>query len=234
MLDYRERLVQLSTAMVDSTRRRIFEYLADSEEPMTARQVAEHFGLHVNAARIHLDKLAGSGLVRVIRRRGKLGGRPAHHYQVAEGQGELHFPPRHYRLLAEILVVVMEGVGNRQRQRALEEARKRGYREAAGDSSPLLGLRDPGMESLARAWGEDLSRRGLRARTRVTEEGKVETAFTNCPFGDLSRSAGELVCDIHAALEEGRLRQAGEFKVIRKEQCLFMVRPGKGGGLALP
>ncbi|MGQ9474840.1 MAG: helix-turn-helix transcriptional regulator [Actinomycetota bacterium] len=227
MLDYRERLIQVSTAMADATRRRIFEYLAESESPLTARQVAEHFGLHVNAARVHLDKLVASGMVRVIRRRGTLGGRPAYHYQLLEDQDELHFPPRHYRLLADILTAVMTGKDDPYRLRILQEARRRGYREAARESSPLLEVRGSNAQALAQAWGEDLARRGLRVRGRVTEEGEVEIVFLGCPFGGLSRERGELVCDIHAALEEGRLRQAGDWILRRRGRCVFLARREK-------
>ncbi len=225
MLDYGERLGQISAAMADATRRRIFEYLRESESPLSARQVAEHFGLHVNAARMHLEKLAGSGLVRVVRRRGDLGGRPAYHYQVHEEGGELHFPPRHYRLLAEILIGTLVAMGRRSRLAVLEEARRRGRLEAAAESSPLLSVRGRDAQALAAAWEADLVRRGLRRRTRVTEEGHVETLFLSCPFGELPRTAGELVCDLHAALEQGRVESAGEWRLSRGEGCSFIARP---------
>ncbi|MDI6874645.1 MAG: helix-turn-helix domain-containing protein [Actinomycetota bacterium] len=228
MLDYGERLGQLSAAMADSTRRRIFEYLRESDSPLSARQVAEHFGLHVNAARIHLEKLAGSGLVRVIRRRGDLGGRPAYHYQVDEGGDELHFPPRQYRLLAEILAGAVSRMSSRSRLAVLEEARHRGRMEAAAEASPLLRVRGQDARSLAGAWDEDLGSRGLRRRTRVTEEGCVKTVFLSCPFGELPRTVGELVCDVHAALEEGRIGLAGEWRLNREEGCAFTARPPGG------
>ena len=225
MYDYGERLGQLSAAMADSTRRRIFEFLRESDSPLSARQVAEHFGLHVNAARIHLDKLAASGVVRVVRRRSHLGGRPAHHYQVDEGGGEIHFPPRHYRLLAEILAGTLAGMGGRSRRAAIEEARRRARLQAAEDSSPLLRVQGQDLRSLALSWEEDLGNRGLRGRTRVTEEGGVETVFLSCPFGDLPRKVGELICDIHAALEEGRLGLAGKWRLNRGGRCTFTVYP---------
>ncbi len=224
MLDYGERLGRISSAMADSTRRRIFEYLRESEAPLSARQVAEHFGLHVNAARLHLEKLAGIGLVRVIRRRGDLGGRPAYHYQVDEGGGELHFPPRHYRMLAEILAGAMAGLGGRARLSVLEEARRRSRQEAIEEVSPLLHLRGEDAQSLARAWDEDLGRRGLRKRSRVLEEGCVETVFLGCPFGELPQTVGDLVCEIHAAIEDGRVGLSGGWRVSRKGPCVFRAR----------
>lgn len=224
MFDYGERLGRLSSAMADSTRRRIFEYLRESESPLTARQVAEHFGLHVNAARLHLEKLAGIGLVRVIRRRGDLGGRPAYHYQVDEGVGEFNFPPRHYRVLAEILAAAMAGVSGRVRLAILEEARRRSRQEAISEVSPFLHLREPDAQSLARAWEEDMGRRGLRKHSRVTEEGCVETAFLGCPFGELPRTVGELLCEIHAAMEDGRVSLAGGWHVSREGPCSFTAR----------
>ncbi|MBC7254064.1 MAG: helix-turn-helix domain-containing protein [Actinobacteria bacterium] len=225
MYDYGERLGRLSAAMADSTRRRIFEFLRESDSPLSARQVAEHFGLHVNAARIHLDKLAASGLVRVVRRRGHLGGRPTHYYQMDEGVGEIHFPPRHYRLLAEILAGTLAGMSDRSRRAAIEEARRRARLQALEDSSPLLRVQVQDLRLLARAWEEDLGNRGLKGRTRVTEEGGVEAVFLSCPFGELPRTVGELICDIHAALEEGRLGLAGKWCLDRGDRCTFTVHP---------
>lgn len=232
MLDYRERLAQLSTAMADSTRRQIFEYLYESGAPLSAREVAEHFGIHINAARIHLDKLAKGGFLKVFPHRGTLGGRPAYHYQVDEAKDELHFPPRHYKLLAKILAGAVGKLEGKSREILLEEAFRRGRLEALRQTSPFLHVSGPEEDSLARAWDEDLKKRGLRRRCRTLEGGGVETVFLSCPFGDMTEVGGDLVCDIHVALEEGRLSLAGNWRVKREGgSCTFIASPEGEAGL---
>lgn len=103
MSSYSDQIAQVSTALSDPTRREIMEYVLHSENPLSVREVAEYFGLHANAARMHLDKLTKGGLLKISRRRGARGGRPAHLYTSADQDCALHIPPRSYKLLAEIL-----------------------------------------------------------------------------------------------------------------------------------
>lgn len=97
-----ERTVSALTAMTASaqadvveralsvpTRAGIFRRLRTEGQPVTAREVAEMFGLHANVARNHLDVLAEAGLVLTGRRKHPGGGRPAKVY-VAREQADDH------------------------------------------------------------------------------------------------------------------------------------------------
>jgi predicted ArsR family transcriptional regulator/TusA-related sulfurtransferase len=66
------------------TRAGIYRRLRAHGEPLTARDVAEMFGLHPNVARNHLDRLAEAGLVVTGRRKHPGGGRPAKVYVARE------------------------------------------------------------------------------------------------------------------------------------------------------
>ena len=48
----------ITSAFGDPTRRGIYLFTRESANGVTAAQVAEHFSLHPNVARHHLDKLA--------------------------------------------------------------------------------------------------------------------------------------------------------------------------------
>jgi DNA-binding transcriptional ArsR family regulator len=111
----------VSAALADPTRRQIMELLLDAGMPLSAREVAETFGLHVNAARMHLEKLVKGGLLAVTRRRGERGGRPAHMYVVSDEDWELHLPPRSYRPLAAILATGLRQCGRDVRAALVEE-----------------------------------------------------------------------------------------------------------------
>ncbi len=78
------------------TRAGIYRRLRTEGQPLTAREVADMFGLHPNVARNHLDQLADAGLVVTGRRKHPGGGRPAKVYvareQAAPGRDQ-QIPP---------------------------------------------------------------------------------------------------------------------------------------------
>jgi DNA-binding transcriptional ArsR family regulator len=55
----------LANAFGDPTRREIYLYLREEGSGQTCSEVAEHFDLHPNVARHHLDKLAAGGYLTV-------------------------------------------------------------------------------------------------------------------------------------------------------------------------
>jgi len=223
---YKERLAEVSAALADPTRREIMDYVSASGTPISVREVAQAFGLHANAARLHLDKLVKGGLLRVVRMRGKRGGRPASLYLPADEELELHLPPRHYRLLAEILVEALCATGEETWERLRDHSYWRGRQEGMNASSPLARVSPRAeAEEVARAWGDDLEKRGLRTRVRLLERGIIEATFLACPFGEVSKRYPGRLCSVHRGLEEGVLSLAGRWTVERGEQdCVFLAR----------
>jgi len=77
------------------TRAGIYRRLQTEGAPMSAKDIAERFGLHPNVARNHLDVLAEAGLAITGRRKHPAGGRPARVYVAREqvGQERAEVPP---------------------------------------------------------------------------------------------------------------------------------------------
>ncbi|MDX1510459.1 MAG: helix-turn-helix domain-containing protein [Nitriliruptorales bacterium] len=77
------------------TRAGIYRHLQVEAAPLSAKDVAERFGLHPNVARNHLDVLAEAGLAITGRRKQPAGGRPARVYVAREqvGQERRDVPP---------------------------------------------------------------------------------------------------------------------------------------------
>ena len=63
--DFASAVTAISAAFGDPTRRDIYLYAHSCAEGVTATETAEHFELHPNVARHHLDKLASGGYVEV-------------------------------------------------------------------------------------------------------------------------------------------------------------------------
>ncbi|MBC7230105.1 MAG: helix-turn-helix domain-containing protein [Actinobacteria bacterium] len=223
MTVYGERIADVSTALADPTRREIMDFVIRSESPLSVREVARHFGLHDNAARLHLDKLVKGGLLRVVRSRQKRGGRPAHLYRPGDGDWELSVPPRQYRLLAEIMVRAVSRAGGGASRRAEEEAFALGREEAARAGSPLARLSQGcPLSALKEAWEEEMRRRGMRSRIAELPPGNLVVTFLGCPFGDIPGEGRDFVCEVHRRLEEGFLSMAGDYRLERGEsRCAF-------------
>ena len=92
-------VVAVTTAFGDPTRREIYLFARDHERGVTAADVAEHFALHPNVARHHLDKLAAGGYVEVFVDRPGAAGRPSKRYRGSEKTTNLEFPARRDDLL---------------------------------------------------------------------------------------------------------------------------------------
>ncbi|RJP31226.1 MAG: ArsR family transcriptional regulator [Actinobacteria bacterium] len=225
MRTYSEHIARVSTALADPTRREIMEYVVHADSPLSVREVAENFGLHANAARIHLDKLVKGGLLQVIRRRGERGGRPANLYGASDEDLELSLPPRKYKLLAEVLASGVASAGKGVSPRIGREAFKRGREEAIASSSPLAYLpQGASLTEIKEAWSEEIMRRGHKASMRECGESRVEVTFATCPFGEFSRSHPGLVCEVHRCLEEGYLSLAGGCKLEASDlSCVFVL-----------
>lgn len=223
---YKDRLAEVSAALADPTRREIMDFVSSSSAPLSVQEVAQAFGLHANAARLHLEKLAKGGLLKVIRRRGKRGGRPAYLYLPSEEEMELSLPARHYRLLAEILVEGLSDMGGEVWERFREASYWRGRKEGLKSSSPLAHLSSrSAVEEVAGAWEEDLRTRGLRFQMRLLEGEAIEVTFLACPFGGISRSHLRRPCSVHLGLEAGVLSLAGRWVVEREDrECVFVAR----------
>ena len=75
----------VTSAFGDPTRRRVYLYARESGAGVTASQVAQHFSLHPNVARHHLDKLAAGGYLDVSSSRSgaSVAGRPSKRYRTS-------------------------------------------------------------------------------------------------------------------------------------------------------
>src|SRR5215831_20690367 len=93
-------VVAVTSAFGDPTRRDIYLYVRAAPHGVKAAEVAEHFDLHANVARHHLEKLAGGGYLDVELARHESAGRPSKRYRASADDNHLAFPPRRDDLLA--------------------------------------------------------------------------------------------------------------------------------------
>ncbi len=182
-----------------SRREEVLRTLKDATGPLSIAQIAEQLAVHPNTVRFHLGKLVESGRVERGRAERHAPGRPAQLFRAVRGMDPAG--PRHYRLLAEVLVDAVAGgptdVPDDPRARAVEAGRAWGRRSASriGDAPPedtverLMALLDELGFAPERNEDGDRSLIGLR----------------HCPFLELAESGSPVVCGIHLGLMRGAL-----------------------------
>ncbi len=178
--------------LADESRRKLYEIVAASPQPVTREDAAARAGISRSLAAYHLDRLVDHGLLDVdrepaARRHGRGTGRPPKRYRRALRELELHAPPRDYRLLAEVLV---RGAAERPELRGAIE-------DAAGKVGERLGADAGSLEAV-------LLRHGYEP---VDDRGTLR--LRNCPFRSLAVVDREVVCGINLALLQGVLAGVG-------------------------
>ena len=178
-------------------RRRLYDVVAASSEPLSREEAAGRAGVAVHTARFHLDRLAEEGLVEVEFRRlsGRTGpgaGRPAKLYRRGPREISVTLPSRHYDLLGRILATaVAEADGATEPVRAVAERVARDEGRSFGASVP--------------ARGRDLTRvaRALEAGGYEPVAVTGEVRARNCPFHRVAQVETELVCTLNVAYVAG-------------------------------
>lgn len=185
---------QLVQLLAEPTRRRVFDVVRASSEPMTRDAVAEDAGISRRLAAFHLDLLAESGLLAVdyARPPGRSGpgaGRPAKRYRASGVDVELTVPPRRYDVAARILArAVSESPADAAAGAAgiaREEGQRLGGLRRAGGRMTAAATLDAAEELLG-----DLGYEPERATDRCLR-------LRNCPFHAVVDVAPELVCGMN-------------------------------------
>jgi predicted ArsR family transcriptional regulator len=175
----------------DPLRRTLYEYVSESDAPVSREQGAAAAGISRTLAAYHLDKLAEAELVRVSYHRppGRSGpgaGRPAKFYARATKELSVSVPPRDYELLARLLVSSIE----RDTSGAVREA----VHETAHDA---------GRSATTAAGGDLLA--ALRSCGYLPRVGDGCVNLRNCPFRVLAQDHQDLVCGLNLHLIEGAI-----------------------------
>jgi predicted ArsR family transcriptional regulator len=186
-------IARLAT-LEDPLRRRLYDLVARSSEPVGREQAAATAGIGRTLAAYHLDKLVEQGLLTASYRRpeGRAGpgaGRPAKLYARAEREVAVSVPPREYELAAGLLAAAAEEDETGAARERLHEVAERAGRLAGAAlprSRPIeAALRERGYEPFRDECGV------LRAR--------------NCPFHNLAAEHRDLVCGMNVAFVNGLL-----------------------------
>ncbi|MDE3203698.1 MAG: helix-turn-helix domain-containing protein [Acidobacteriota bacterium] len=196
----------VTSAFGDPTRRRIYLFVRESPEGVTAAEVAERFALHSNVARHHLDKLTAGGYleVHVARAQGGGAGRPSKRYRSSAEQAGLSFPPLPRRgddLLIMLLGEALSRLPQDQAEAMAERVGEEYGRRLADQMSPGEGHRS--FRVALHAIADALTAHGFEAHAEA-RGGSLALIKDACPFFDTARQH-PVICAVDRGMVRGML-----------------------------
>ncbi len=199
----------ITSAFGDPTRRSIYLYTRESGNGVTAAQVAEHFGLHPNVARHHLDKLAAGGYVEVAVERSEGGGagRPSKHYRAAADAEPLEFPVRSDDL---VLTLLGRSLAMLPREQAEIMAEEVGIEYGRTMALALQGAAPDGevvqrsFRSALHTVADALTAHGFAAHADQRNN-QLRIINNHCPFGDVAID-NPVICAVDRGMVKGMLK----------------------------
>lgn len=190
----------LTASLGDPTRRAIYIAVRESAEPMTTSKVAGLFDIHPNVARHHLDRLAADGYLQVSHQRrsgGPGAGRPAKTYEPTNKEVSVHFAPRRFEMLTDMLFQVLEEVSPPD---VAKVAEKVGRAYGAKLADEIGGKDEPGYDEAIQAVASAMTGLGFSVDPDV--EGQ-RLLTSHCPFGETATSHPEVICSLDRGIVAG-------------------------------
>ncbi|HLF59764.1 MAG TPA: helix-turn-helix domain-containing protein [Acidimicrobiia bacterium] len=192
----------LTSALGDPTRRAIYVAVRESPEPLSTAHVAGLFHLHPNVARHHLDRLAEDGYLKVSHRRaeGKNGpgaGRPAKCYEATAKEVSVHFAPRRFEMLVDMLIRVLDQVAPENVAQIAEDVGRAYGQELAAE---IGGPEQPGYDGAIQAVATAMTGLGFSIDPDVPGQ---RLLTSHCPFGEAATSHPEVICSLDRGIVAG-------------------------------
>ena len=193
----------ITSAFGDPTRREIYLFARQSDDGVTATEVARKFDLHPNVARHHLDKLTAGAYLEVCVARGGTGaGRPSKRYTATTKGDQLDLPVRHDDVLVTLLGRALDLLPRDQAEAMAEEVGTeygRMMAQSLGDSPDHQRSFRSALHTVADA----LTAHGFAAHTE--QRGKQLRIVNNhCPFGDTAIEH-PVICAVDRGMVKGML-----------------------------
>ena len=183
------RISDLTSSLGDPTRRAIYIAVRESGEPLTTSEVAGLFDIHANVARHHLDRLADDGYLQVSHRTSthQGAGRPAKSYEATNKEVTVHFAPRRFEMLTEMLFKVLEEVAPDNVSDVAERVgRNYGEQLAAEIGAP----EEPGYDDAVQAVASAMTGLGFSVDPDVPGQ---QLLTSHCPFGESATNHPEVI-----------------------------------------
>lgn len=200
-----DKIQEIGKVLADETRVATLQYILSAHHPVSVLDVAVRFKLHPNAARLHLAKLEGMGLVASQMRRNPEGGRPAKLYQPGEKRVEIQVPPRQFCLIATLFLrALRNGGGQTKMEKRVGEIGK-AYGQGVAQTGAGLGHAVTDWEQAVEMWLAEEKRMGSLPEVSNNKKGEYAVRIYNCVFEEVAEVDPALVCKLHHGILMGIL-----------------------------
>lgn len=204
--DFASAVTAITSAFGDPTRRDIYLFVHEQAEGVTATEVAEHFELHPNVARHHLDKLAGGGYLAVTSDRGPGAGagRPSKRYTPTTSQVALDLPMRHDDIVITLLSRALAMLSPEQATTMAEEVGVE-YGRVMAHAMGNISATQRSFSTALQAVADALTAHGFAAHAERHED-VLRIVNDHCPFGG-SSIENPVICAVDRGLVKGMLAE---------------------------
>ncbi len=183
-------------ALASESRQALLGVLRRSERPLDAAEASRAVGLHSNTARVHLNVLVDSGLVKRVGEQRTVPGRPRVLYEATSDAPVTQHrttTDTSYRELARILVDQLGEV--QDHQLALRAGRR--WADALDVTSPdeVEGASNSGIDTVLAV----LNDLGFDPRIEPSTN-QDRLVLHQCPFADIAIKDRSVVCQVHLGM----------------------------------
>ncbi len=215
--------LKLTSALADPTRFSIYQYVVSSnKQVVTVQEIADHFDIHPNVARLHLTKLEDVGLLSSISEKSGKGGRPSRLYSLSDQVVNLQFPPRNYQMLADIAIESLLSLGDAGEKALVQMGRRFGIEAAKlAMEESKVDIEHSSFEEKMEHIYRLIVAQGLRPEIEVMKNGNIRFRVYNCTFKDSAKRFPNHICKMHNSLLTGIFETYfGEIELVEEESML--------------
>lgn len=204
-----EQTLKITNVLSDPTRYYIYQYITQRHKDVTVQEVADHFNIHPNVARLHLSKLEDVNMLTSETKKTGKGGRPSRLYRLSDDVIQLHFPYRDYMLLSKVAIQTMLSLGEAGKQALFLTGKRFGAeiinQELSGKTQIGTELNfDQKLEILRSA----ATLAGFYPELEVNgDQTKIYFQIFNCPFREVAMEHSEAVCSMHHEFLKGMFEE---------------------------
>lgn len=192
----------VTSAFGDPTRRKIYLFVRERKDGVTAAEVAVKFDLHTNVARHHLDKLSAGGYLSVFVPHHSGGaGRPSKYYRASPVPAGVVPPRRGDDLLIVLLGQALALLPPAQAEAMAEQVGEDYGRKLAAQMSTGEGQRSSRVALHAIA--DALTAHGFEAHAEA-RGGSLALIKESCPFFDTAMQH-PVICAVDRGMVRGML-----------------------------
>lgn len=192
------------SALDDPVRASVYLHVDRAREPLSRDDVAKALRVTRRTAAIHLDRLAGVGLLdvsfkRLSGRTGPGAGRTSKLYRRSARRLSVSLPARNYELMAGILAAAIKKRRGRSPASSALESQARTVGFSIGGEAKKGLYAAPTEKRLLNALYGELDTRGFEPFF----DAERTLRLRNCPFHELARQDEQMVCRMNQALLQG-------------------------------